>query len=235
MVEIPTIPKSFMVNFNMLMIVVIFFVITFVGLATFIPAFLGNETITPSRQQLNVQFTYERVAYVGQPWAVQATVNNPGKQPIDNVTIRIFSDGNVEGDTLELESVLPETTKDYDLRPSIKPAAITGNHSVETFVLIAGEAADQRKLDIEIQPSAPTASISVLCQPPNLFVVNDGAFEIDGTALAHADAAGTVTKNTGENNCQRTLGPGETCTYSTDADTGDSGSITAPVQSAYQC
>jgi flagellin-like protein len=77
----------------------------------------------------------------------------------------------------------------------------------------------------------PTTSrpgvITANCQAPNLYVTNTGTTTIWGGTLNVTTSTGTVTMTGAANHCNRSLGSGESCLYSTDAGTGDAGFIFA--------
>ena len=151
--ELPSLPKGMVLNFALITAILMGALIATVGFWTFLPLFMEPA---PAKQSpsLAVNFSYMRTVSPGTDWNINGTAINPSNGSLNNIKIRVFSDGNVEGYELVIPSLAAGERADFVLYPKIKPSAAMGKFTVQTVVSVPDTFPAEYELNVTISKEA---------------------------------------------------------------------------------
>jgi len=151
--ELPSLPKGVVINIALITAILLGALIAMVGFWTFLPLFMEP---VPEKQapSLAVNFSYLRTVSPGMGWNINGTASNPSNESLNNIKVRVFSDGNVEGYELVIPTLAAGKKTEFVLYPKIKPSAALGKFTVQTVVSVPDTFPAEYELNITISKEA---------------------------------------------------------------------------------
>ncbi|MCK4327565.1 MAG: hypothetical protein KAW41_03745 [Candidatus Diapherotrites archaeon] len=148
--ELPSLPKSVVFNSAVLAAIALSAIIAIVLLWQFLPTFLEEEIILNPAGELKANFTYLRAVSPGEEWQVNGTLRNPSAERLNNITIRLVSDSNIEGAEYFIPSIGPKQMEEFVLDARIRAAAFEGEGTAQVAVKVGDEPSKAYEMPILI-------------------------------------------------------------------------------------
>lgn len=149
--DLPSLPKSVVLNSSLIAAILLGAIIAVLAAWTFMPLFLEDVGDQKQQSELVVDFSYLRVVNPGMDWPINGTASNPSNETLNNIKLRVFSDGNIQGYEQIMPSLAAGEIKNFTLYPKIKTSASLGNFTVQTVVSVPDTFPAEYELDIRIE------------------------------------------------------------------------------------
>lgn len=147
--ELPSLPKTVVIHAALISAILLSAVIAIVGFWTFLPLFMDapNELKAGS---LEIDFAYIQTVTPGMNWNINGTAHNPSDEAVEEVKIRVYSDGNIQGYEYFIPVLGTKETVSFVLKPKIKESASLGEYTSQTVVSVPGSFPAEYELRINI-------------------------------------------------------------------------------------
>ena len=149
--ELPSLPKSVLLNSALIVAILLGAIIAMVGFWQFVPLLLNETTDEQRPSELEIDFTYMRVVTQGEFWNISGVARNPSNETLNNIKIRIFSDGNIQGYEHTIVTLEGKEQLNFTLYPKIKESALLGDFTAQTVVSVPDTLPAEYMLDIVIK------------------------------------------------------------------------------------